>query len=76
MEGITANEEVCRRYVETSIGLVTALVPVLGYEVCSGLAKMAQETGRGIYELVLEKQLLSKEELDELMKPENMIKPR
>ena len=76
VEGITANEEVCRRYVENSIGLVTALVPALGYEACSGLAKAAKETGRGVYELVLERGLLSKEELDDLMKPENMVRPR
>ena len=74
--GITANEEVCRSYVENSIGLVTALITVLGYEVCSGLAKEAKETGRGVYELVLERGLLSKKELDELLKPENMIRPR
>jgi len=75
IEGITANEDVLRRYVENSIGLVTALVPVLGYEACSSLAKTAKETGRGVYELVLEQGLLSKEELDELLKPENMINP-
>lgn len=76
VEGITANEEECRRYVENSIGLVTALVPVLGYEACSGLAKVAKETGRGVYELVLERGLLSKAELDDILKPENMVRPR
>lgn len=74
--GITANAEVCRGYVENSIGLVTALVPVLGYEICSGLAKEAKETGRGVYDLVLKQGLLSKKELDEVLKPENMIRPR
>lgn len=75
IEGITANEEVCRRQVENSIGIVTALVPTLGYEICSGLAKDALKTGRGVYELVLEKNLLSKEKLEELLDPENMIGP-
>ncbi len=76
IDGITANEERCRSLVENSIGLVTALNPVLGYETSTKLAKEALETNRGVYELVLDKKLLSKEELDELLKPENMIKPK
>ncbi len=75
IEGITANEARCRSYVENSIGIVTALTPVLGYEVCSKLAKEALETDRGVYELVVEKNLLSKDALDRLLAPENMIKP-
>ena len=71
--GITANRERCRMLVENSIGIVTALNPVLGYEVCSKLAKEALETDRGVYELVIEQKLLSKEELDQLLAPENMI---
>lgn len=76
VDGITANEERCRSLVENSIGLVTALNPVLGYERSTQLAKEALETNKGVYELVLEKNLLSKVELDELLKPENMIKPK
>ena len=76
IDGITANEEICRRMVENSIGLVTALNPVLGYEASTMVAKEALETNRGVYELVLEKNLLSKEELDNLLKPENMLGPR
>jgi aspartate ammonia-lyase len=75
IDGITANEDRCRTLVENSIGLVTALNPVLGYEKSTQLAKEALDTNKGVYELVLEKNLLSKEELDELLKPENMIKP-
>lgn len=73
--GITANEERCRELVLNSIGLVTALNPYLGYEASTELAKTALETGRGIYELVLEKGLMSKEELDRILSPENMLKP-
>ncbi len=73
---ITANEEHCRETVMNSIGLVTALNPVLGYEACTVLAREAMTTHKGVYELVLEKGLLSKEELDEVLKPENMIRPR
>jgi aspartate ammonia-lyase len=76
IDGITANEERCRSLVQNSIGLITALNPVLGYEVSTHLAKEALEKNVGIYELVLERKLLSKEKLDELLKPENMIKPR
>ena len=76
VDGITANEERCRSLVENSIGLVTALNPVLGYERSTQLAKEALETNKGVYELVLEKKLMSKKELDELFKPENMIKPK
>ncbi len=76
IDGITANEEHCKKLVENSIGLVTALNPVLGYETSTQLAKEALEKNRGVYELVLEKKLLSKEELDDLLKPENMINPR
>jgi aspartate ammonia-lyase len=75
IKGITANEEHCRRMVENSIGLVTALNPVLGYDVCTRLAKEALETNASVYHLVLEKQLLSREELDKLLSPEHMIRP-
>lgn len=76
IDGITANEQVCRSMVENSIGIVTALNPVLGYENSSMLAKEALKNNRSVYELVIEKKLLSKEELDELLKPERMIKPQ
>ncbi len=75
IQGIMANEKRCRKLVENSIGLVTALNPVLGYETCSALAKEALEKDKGVYELVIKKKLLSKTELDEILKPENMIMP-
>lgn len=74
--GITANEEVCRRMVYNSIGLVTALNPYLGYETSTMLAKEALETGKGIYDLVLEHKLMSEEELHKVLRPENMVHPR
>lgn len=76
IDGITVNEQRCRQLVENSIGIVTALNPVLGYETCTELAKEALETNRGVYELVLEKNLLSKNDLDKLLAPENMIRPQ
>jgi aspartate ammonia-lyase len=76
IEGITANRDVCRGYVENSIGLVTALVPVIGYEPSAAIAKEALKTGGSVYSLVLEKGLLSKEALDDMLRPENMTDPR
>jgi aspartate ammonia-lyase len=76
VDGIRANVEVCRRHVENSIGLVTALSPVLGYETCTELARDALAQGRGVYDLVLERNLLSRRELDRLLSPENMIGPQ
>jgi len=75
VDGITANEERCRELVENSIGIITALNPFLGYETSTSLAKEALQTNRGIYELVLEKNLMSKKELDDILAPEHMIKP-
>jgi aspartate ammonia-lyase len=74
--GIEANRERCLQYVHNSIGLVTALNPVLGYERSAAIAKEALKTGGSVYELVLQKGWLTKERLDELLKPENMTHPR
>ena len=76
IDGITANVEHCRKMVYNSIGLVTALNPYLGYEMSTEIAKEALENNRSVYDLVIEKGCMSKEELDEVLKPENMIKPR
>jgi len=73
VDGITANADRCESLVKHSIGLITALNPVLGYETSTQLAKEALENNRGIYELVLEKGLLSEEELNKLLAPENMV---
>ena len=76
VEGITANQEVCRKQVENSIGLVTALNPILGYDTCTMLAKEALERDCSIYDLVLEKELMTKEKLDNALSPESMTKPK
>lgn len=76
IQGITANREVCRRMVENSIGLVTALNPVLGYEKSTEIADEALKTGRSVYEIVLEKGYLTKEQLEELLSPASMTHPR
>ena len=71
--GITANPEEMRRFVERSIGIVTALVPELGYEACTELAKEALESGRGVVELLLEKKMLTRKQIDDLLDPSKMI---
>lgn len=75
IDGITANEEQCKAYVHNSIGIVTALNPIIGYKNSTKIAKEAMETGRGVYELILEHDILSKEDLDTILAPENMIRP-
>ena len=73
--GITANEERCRELVNNSIGLITALVPFLGYELCASVAKQAAATGTSVREVLLEGKHITEKELDKLMKPENMLRP-
>ena len=72
VDGITPNPARMRQFVEQSIGIVTALVPSIGYEKASSIAKEALAKNRGVYELVLEKKLLSREELDRLLNPDAM----
>jgi aspartate ammonia-lyase len=74
--GITANEAQCRRFVETSIGLVTALNPILGYERSASIAKEALATDASVYELVLKKGWLTKAQLDDMLDPVHMTDPR
>ena len=71
--GITANRERCRQMVENSIGLVTALTPLLGYEKSSQIAEEALRTGKSVVEVVLEKGYLSREQLEKVLSPERMV---
>jgi aspartate ammonia-lyase len=69
VEGITANEDVCKHYVNFSIGTVTALNPVIGYDRATELAAEAAKTGRGILELIREKGVLSEKQIAEVLDP-------
>jgi aspartate ammonia-lyase len=60
------------KYNNQSVGIVTALNPVLGYEKTTELAKEALETGKGILELIREKKLLTEEQIKELLDPKKM----
>ena len=75
VDGITANEGHCKELVLGSIGIATALNPVIGFETADRIARRALKENRSIYDLVLEEKLISKEELDELLRPEKMIAP-
>jgi aspartate ammonia-lyase len=75
IDNIKADVENCRKQVRHSIGIVTALNPIIGYKNSTKIAKEAMETGKGVYELVLEHDILSKEDLDTILLPENMIEP-
>ncbi len=75
IDGITANKEICLNMVKNSIGIVTALNPYIGYKNSTKIAKEALDTGKSVYDLVLEHELLSKEKLDEILAPENMLNP-
>lgn len=75
VEGITANEEHCINEVYHSIGVVTALNPVIGYKNSTKIAKEALETGKSVYQLILDHGILTKEEIDQILSPENMIHP-
>jgi aspartate ammonia-lyase len=69
IDGITANPSRMRQFVEHSIGIVTALVPVIGYEHATSVAKEALETGRGVYEVVMTRGLLTRQQLDRILDP-------
>ena len=72
VEGITVNAEHCQKMVKNSIGIVTALNPYIGYKASTKVAKEALETGRSVYDLVLEKGLMTCEKLDEALDPKAM----
>jgi aspartate ammonia-lyase len=76
IRGITANRERLRESVEQSIGLVTALNPYIGYAAATDVAMEAHRTGRGVYELVLEKGLMSQSRLDRVLRPEELTRPQ
>ncbi len=76
VKGITANREFLRQTVANSIGIVTALNPYIGYENATAVAKEAHATGKSVYELVLAKGLLTKAQLDDILRPEVLTQPR
>jgi aspartate ammonia-lyase len=74
--GITANEEKCRHYAESTIALATALNPRIGYAKAAELVKESVATGKSIVALAREKRLLSEQDLKEILDPGKMTEPR
>lgn len=73
--GITANETRCRYLVENSVGIITAICPHVGYEKAADIAKRAIKTGESVRSLILQEQLLSEQELNEILDPVHMTEP-
>ncbi len=69
MDGITVNEKVLARYMETTVGIVTALNPVVGYEKATELAQEAYKSGKGILEVIREKKVLTEAQIKDLLDP-------
>jgi aspartate ammonia-lyase len=76
VDGITANRERCRELVLGSIGIVTALNPIIGYENAASVAREALTTGRSVSEIVLERKLVDKALLDQVFSTENLMHPK
>ncbi len=72
VEGITANPDQVKQMVERSIGIVTALNPVLGYDTATEIAAEALKTGKGVLEIVRERKLLDEAEIEKLLDPKTM----
>ena len=75
INGIQANVKHCEKLLKDSTTLVTAFNPYIGYKASTKLSDECFETDKGIYDLILEKKILSKEQVDLILKPENLIKP-
>ena len=70
IEGLLANEEQCRRHLENSTSVVTALLSVLGYDQCEHIARQAKEQNKTIRQIVMEQKLLTSDRFNELISPE------
>jgi aspartate ammonia-lyase len=69
IDGITVNEKVLQDYMERTVGIVTALNPVIGYEKATELAKEAYDTDKGILEIIREKKILTEDQIRDLLDP-------
>jgi aspartate ammonia-lyase len=69
IDGITVNEKVLAHYMQTTIGIVTALNPVLGYEKATEIAAEAHKSGKGVLEVIREKKLLTEKQIADILDP-------
>src|ERR1700745_382458 len=72
VDGITVNEKVLQHYLETTVGIVTALNPVLGYDKATELAQEAYSSGKGILEIIREKHILTEQQIQQILNPANL----
>ena len=75
VSGITANEERCRYLVESSVGVITALAPHMGYQKSADIAKKALKTGKSVRDIILEDCVLTEAEMNEILDPVHMTEP-
>ena len=75
LSDIKPNEDSCRRFLEKSLGLVTALNPIIGYARAAEVAKEAQVSGRSIKEIILEKGYLTEDQMAEILDPGPLTEP-
>lgn len=76
IDGITVNKEICENYVFNSIGIVTYLNPFIGHHEGDIVGKICATTGRSVREVVLERGLLTEEQLDDILSVENLMNPK
>ena len=76
VEGITANEAVCRGYVENSIGIVTYFNDVIGHHLGDVVGKRAADEGKTVREVIHDMQLLAQDEVERILSPENLANPK
>jgi len=69
VDGITVNQKVLTHYMDTTVGIVTALNPVLGYDKTSELAKEAYKSGKGVLEIIREQNLLTEQQIADVLDP-------
>ena len=74
IDGITVNQDVLAHYMETTVGIVTALNPVIGYERATELAAEAYSSGKGILESIRERNILTEEQIAQLLDPTELAK--
>nr|WP_295281261.1 aspartate ammonia-lyase [uncultured Blautia sp.] len=75
VSGITANETRCRYFVENSVGIITAICPYVGYQEAAEIAKEAIKTGESVRKLIIQKGILTEEQMNEIMDPVQMTEP-
>jgi aspartate ammonia-lyase len=75
VDGITANAERMKAYVDNSVGVITAINPHVGYETAARIAREANLSGKPVRELILRDKVLTKEQLDAILDPFEMTKP-